>query len=98
MSRIVHGARVRAGIVDGRAYSIISRVDAREALGELQLLAVRRAAAVHADARLVGEVRRLDHERVAFPVAARVAQVLLECRLECGRPSSGITRVSWTIS
>ena len=39
-----------------------------------------------ADARLVGEVRRLDDQRVAFPVPARVAQVLTQALAEMRTP------------
>ena len=56
-------------------------VDAVDPLGQLEVGAVAQAVAVAAaDAGLVGEVRRLDDERVAFPVAARVAQVLPDLR------------------
>ena len=41
---------------------------------------------------------RLDDERVAFPVAARVAHPLPDAASRCGRPSSGMMRVSWIIS
>src|SRR6476660_3092107 len=41
--------------------------DSLQAFGELQLRAVPVAVAVHADRRLIREVRRLDDELVAFP-------------------------------
>jgi hypothetical protein len=50
-------------------------VDASEALDDVQVLART------AEARLVGEVRRVDHERVAFPASDRVAHPLAHgCR------------------
>ena len=59
---------------------------AREPLDDLHVGAVAQAVAVQADARLIGEVRRLDDQRVAFPVAARVAHVLADLRADV-RPS-----------
>ena len=54
-------------------------VDARDALGDLQVGAVPQPVAVAAaDARLVGEVRGLDDQRVALPVPARIAEILAD--------------------
>ena len=72
------GRRVHHWIVHANAVVDHLRIDAREALGDLQLLAVRPVR--RADA--VGEIRRLDDERVAFPVAARVAHVLPDVRAD----------------
>ena len=66
---------------------------AREALRQMHIC-VRAAKAVFAD-----EIRGVHHQRVAFPMAARIAHPLREYSGDtCGRPSSGITRASWIIS
>src|SRR6188472_124240 len=62
--------RERRRIVDGDGVVDRIGVDAREALDETQRLA--RSSEVG----LVREVRRLDHKRVAFPVTARISQIL----------------------
>ena len=67
--RNLRGPRLgeRRGIVDRKlVHQDIGR-GAREALGQLQLVA--RSAL----ARLVGEVGGLHHQRVAFPMTARIA-------------------------
>ena len=75
------------------AHSILSGAVRREALDEPQ----RRGVGVSVRAPVL-EIGRLDDQRVAFPVAARVAHVQADALPTCGRPSSGITRVSWIIS
>src|SRR5207248_5977926 len=54
----------------------------RETFGEFQLLTVPDAAAVDAERRAIGEVRRLDDQRVAFEVPAWVAQERMHFRAE----------------
>ena len=76
--RIRHGPRPRPRrrIVDREAIVERVGVDAREALDEVQILAR------SAEVRPVGEVRRVDDQRVALPAAARVAHPRAEARGE----------------
>ena len=63
--------RVRDCIVHRELVAQALRVDALEAFGQLQLVAVNGPVAVAAEPRAVREIRRLDHERVALEVTAR---------------------------
>src|ERR1043166_7967559 len=73
---------VRFWIVDdGRVLQRVV-VESRELLRNLQRVAERLAAAVAADAVPVEHVRRLDDERVAVPVRARVAHVAADLRAD----------------
>src|SRR6185503_11012329 len=74
--------RVRAGVVDRGAVLDHLRVHAPETLRELQPLAVRRPATVHADAGEIREVRGLDHERVALEAPARATEILANAGVE----------------
>ena len=73
----------RLGIFDGEPVQQRLVVDAREPLDDFQLLAR------SVELRLVGEVRRLDDERVAFPPADRIAQPPCGCSAAGAVPSSG---------
>src|SRR6185436_9317414 len=66
--------RLRPGVRIVEGHRPLHRVGSqdREALGHLELVA---RSAVR---RLVGEVRRLDHERVAFPMPSPVTDVLAD--------------------
>src|SRR4030095_3655724 len=76
--RHARGPRPRPGgrIVDLELVEKRIGVQTREALDEMRLRAG------PAKARLAAKVRRLDHERAAFPAAPRVAFVLTEIRRE----------------
>src|SRR5262245_59149655 len=72
------GPRLRIVDCCGVVERVLTR--AREALGEAQRLAViagvsRIASTVRSDRHLVGEVCRLDDERIAVPMPARIAHV-----------------------
>src|SRR5688572_8013271 len=57
-----------------------------EAFGDHHLRAVPHAVAVDADRRLVGKVRRLDDEFLAFPARARIAEILANRRADVFAP------------
>src|SRR2546425_2514699 len=68
-------ARERRGVVNGELVRQRVGIDTRELLDETQVLGGSHLEAARADAsaergRLVGEVRRLDDERVSFPMSA----------------------------
>src|SRR5690348_3309242 len=68
--------RVRLRIVDRYFIMHLVRTRARKALDRLHGVAGGSAAAIADDSRPVAqEIRGLDHQRVALPVAARVAHV-----------------------
>src|SRR5689334_5532865 len=61
----LHDSRVRARVVDGELVDERSEVRAREPLDGMELLGVRRAAAVEPELVVVAD--GIDDERVAFP-------------------------------
>src|SRR5688572_23895892 len=80
--------RIRDGIVDGQLVLDDIVGDPPDPLGHLHLVAVAQTVAVEADARLVRQVDRFDDERVAFPAAARRAEVLTDVARM--RPAVGV--------
>ena len=70
--------RVGLRIVDGNHVPNHVGRSASEALDHAHRSAVAQTVAIRAKARPVSEVRRFDHERLAFPMTAGVARVLLE--------------------
>src|SRR5437764_1230339 len=70
--RVVPLLGERLGIVHDHFVRDVPEVRARETLNEVQLIAVRVADRV--EPRLVVEVDRVDDERVAFPMADRIAE------------------------
>ena len=64
--------RQRAGIFEDDVIEERAVVRARVALDDVELLGVRRAAAIEPE--LVVEADRIDDERVAFPVTDRVSE------------------------
>src|SRR5438093_1479542 len=70
--RVVPLLGERLGIVHDHFVRDVPEVRAREALNEVQLIAVRVADRV--EPRLVVEVDLVDDERVAFPMAGRIAE------------------------
>ena len=92
------------GIVDGGLVIQRVRVDAGQTLGQFHIRAVMAgiagiACAVGADGVFVGEIGGLDHQGVAFPMAARIAHVLADCGAQMRRGHRrGMTRASWIIS
>ena len=75
----------RLGILDGEPQHEPVVVDARVALRDLELVAVPRLT----DVRAVRELRRLDDERVAVEMAARVADPLFDAVPKAGGRRAG---------
>ena len=69
----------------------VGGVHRREAFDDLERVAVEVAGLVEPG--LVAEAHRVDDQRVAFPLAARVAHPEVEI-LQCGVPSRKIVRVA----
>ena len=78
-----HGLRERLRIVDDHFIGEVAEVGPREPLRQVQLIAVRMTDRV--EARPAVEVDGVDDQRVAFPVADRVA--------EPGRDAVAVRRV-----
>src|SRR4030095_9869433 len=72
------GLHVRLRIVDGELVANGVATDTSETLHQAQVLAVDRTVAVAADAGAVGEVRRFDDQRIALPMAPRVAHIQID--------------------
>src|SRR5262249_27836894 len=72
------GLHIRLRIVDRELIANGLAIDASETLHQAQVLAVDRTVAVAADAGAVGEVRRFNDQRIALPVAPRVAHIQVE--------------------